>query len=158
MSLHLYRNTRSAKVVEEVFGFEELFGYLVVDRYASYNHARCKLQYCYAHLLREIKDLRVKFENEEEVEAFQIRLLNFLRTRCACGRSKPTDALYYKEAEAIKSEILRVCHLQSHHLAIKRWQDFFVENANKLYHWVSDRRVPCENNRAEREPKPNGYS
>ena len=39
-------------------------------------------------------------------------------------------------------------------MAIKRWQDFFVEEAGHLYHWVEDRRVPCENNRAERELRP----
>jgi hypothetical protein len=39
-------------------------------------------------------------------------------------------------------------------LAIKRWQDFFVEKQERLYNWVSDRRVACENNRAERELRP----
>jgi hypothetical protein len=39
-------------------------------------------------------------------------------------------------------------------LAVKRWQDFFVEEGQRLYHWVEDRRVPCENNRAERELRP----
>lgn len=29
-----------------------------------------------------------------------------------------------------------------------------MEEAGKLYHWVRDRRVPCLNNRAERELRP----
>ena len=37
VSLHLYRQTRAAKVVKEVCGSEPLEGYLVVDRYNAYN-------------------------------------------------------------------------------------------------------------------------
>jgi len=55
VSLHLYRKTRSARVVEEVLGTQPLAGYLVVDRYAGYKRVPCRVQYCYAHLLREMK-------------------------------------------------------------------------------------------------------
>ena len=37
MSLYLFRQTRSARVVEEVFGKELLKGVVVVDQYAGYN-------------------------------------------------------------------------------------------------------------------------
>jgi len=33
-------------------------------------------------------------------------------------------------------------------------QDLFRANADRLYHWVEDRRVPADNNRAERELRP----
>lgn len=41
--------------------------------------------------------------------------------------SKPEDGQYYREAKEIKEEILKASEEESHHLAIKRWQDFFVE-------------------------------
>ncbi len=154
VSLHLYRQTRSAKVVEEVFGQEQLPGYLVVDRYAGYNRVGCQVQYCYAHLLREMKDLAVKFADEKEVEAFAEKMIELLAQAMRLQSSKPKDEEYYREAQAIKAEIIKTCHAASHHLAIKRWQDFYVEQADKLYHWVTDRTVPCENNRAERELRP----
>lgn len=154
VSLHLYRQTRSAKVVEEVLGREQLAGYLVVDRYAGYNRVGCQVQYCYAHLLREMKELQTKFADEKEVEAFAEQMIELVAGAMRLQSSKPEDAAYYKAAQAIRQEIMKACQATSHHLAIKRWQDFFVEQADKLYHWVTDRRVPCENNRAERELRP----
>jgi transposase len=64
------------------------------------------------------------------------------------------DEEYYRKVRELKREMFVVCQEGSHHLAVKRWQDFFVEEEDKLYHWVEDRRVPCENNRAERELRP----
>ena len=120
VSLHLYRNTRSAKVVEEVFGKEKLAGYLVVDRYAGYNRVGCQVQYCYAHLLREMKELQTKFADEKEVEAFAEKMIELLAQAMRLQSSKPPDGEYYSEAQSIKQEIMKTCHAASHHLAIKR--------------------------------------
>lgn len=154
VSLHLYRNTRSARVVEEVLGKEPLAGYLVVDRYAGYKRVGCDVQYCYAHLLRDMKDLQAAFADEFEVEAYAARMIELLAEAMRLQSSRPADAEYYREAQRIRREIVKACMEPSHHLAIKRWQDFFAEEADHLYHWVEDRQVPCENNRAERELRP----
>ena len=154
VSLHLYRKTRSAQVVEEVLGKQQLNGYLVVDRYQAYNRALCKVQYCYAHLLRDLKDLQAEFADEKEVEAYSQEMIELLSQAMRLQSSKPDDEHYYRDAKRIKKEILKACHRASHHLAIKRWQDFFVEEEGHLDHWVEDRSVPCENNRAERELRP----
>ena len=50
----------------EVFGAEPLPGVLVVDRYNGYNKMPCSIQYCYAHLLREVKDLEKNFPEYKE--------------------------------------------------------------------------------------------
>jgi len=155
VSLHLYRNTRSARVVEEVFGHrKKLKGYLVVDRYAAYRRVSCKVQYCYAHLLRDQQDLQTEFADDKEVEIYSQTMAGLLTQAMRLQSSKPKDEEYYWEARRIQREIKQACLQPSHHLAIKRWQDFFVEEAAYLYHWVEDRRVPCENNRAERELRP----
>jgi len=154
VSLHLYRKTRSAKVVEEVLGKSALPGYLVVDRYQSYSRAPCKVQYCYAHLMRDMKDLGQEFADEKEVEAYSQEMVERLAQAMRLQSSRPADEEYYREAARIKEQILEASHKGSHHLAVKRWQDFFVEKADHLYHWVDDRTVPCENNRAERELRP----
>jgi hypothetical protein len=154
VSLHLYRNTRAAKVVGEVFGAAQLAGYLVVDRYQGYSRVGCNIQYCYAHLLRDMKELASAFADDKEVEAYAQRMIELLGEAMRLQSSKPSDDVYYRAARSIKKEILEVCDSRSHHLAIKRWQDFFVEQECHLYHWVCERRVPCENNRAERELRP----
>ena len=40
------------------------------------------------------------------------------------------------------------------HPGIRTIQDLFVEKAERMYQWASDRRVPADNNRAERELRP----
>jgi transposase len=155
VSLHLYRNTRSARVVEEVFGQnKKLVGYLVVDRYAAYKRAGCRIQYCYAHLLRELLDLQSEFSDEQEVEAYSKTMAELLTQAMRLQSSRPDDKQYYREAVSIKQAMLLASREGSKHLAVKRWQDFFVEESDHLYHWVEERRVPCENNRAERELRP----
>lgn len=155
VSLHLYRNTRSARVVEEVFGQSKKHsGYLVVDRYAAYKRSGCKLQYCYAHLLREIVDLQTEFADESEVEAYSKTMAELLVQAMRLHSSRPEEGEYYREAKRIRRAIEEASQEGSKHLAVKRWQDFFVEEAEHLYHWVEDRRVACENNRAERELRP----
>lgn len=44
VSLHLYRKTRSARVVEEVFGTQPLAGDLVGDRSAGDKRVPCRVQ------------------------------------------------------------------------------------------------------------------
>ena len=161
VSLHLYRHTRSATVVKEVFGTQELAGHVVVDRYNGYHRVPCKIQYCFAHLSRDLKDEAARFEGNEEVAEFVTGMKQLLSEAMTLRGKKMTDAEYGEEGARIKREILSLClpdaqptRTQPTHPVVKRWSDFFVDRADKLYHWVEDRNVPCENNRAERELRP----
>src|SRR5438045_8734726 len=55
---------------QEVFGTKGLPGTLVVDRYNGYNQMPCSIQYCYAHLLREVQDLGKDFPEVDEIAQF----------------------------------------------------------------------------------------
>ena len=70
LSIFMFRQTRSASVPREVFGNLPLPGVLVVDRYNGYNQVPCKLQYCYAHVMREVEDLAKEFPDDAEVSLF----------------------------------------------------------------------------------------
>ena len=82
INLYLYGRRRSSQVVKEVLGEQALGGTLVVDRYVGYTQAPCRLQYCYAHLLREIKDLEAEFARDQEVQAFTKSVLMKLVHSC----------------------------------------------------------------------------
>jgi len=70
-------------------------------------------------------------------------------------RSQPlSDAAYYEQAHDLQQQIQKVIESPAQHLGVRRIQDLFRENAARLYHWVEDRRVPADNNRAERELRP----
>ena len=49
---------------------------------------------------------------------------------------------------------MAVCRSPAHHLGIRAVQDIFTDHEDRLFHWVEDRRVPADNNRAERDLRP----
>jgi hypothetical protein len=75
---HYVHGVPVGSVVRHAFGPDRLPGVLVVDRYAAYNQAPCRLQYCYAHLLREVQDLPKTFPNAPQVRAFVEQFAPFL--------------------------------------------------------------------------------
>ena len=151
VSLHLFRETRSASVVREVMGTEQLGGVLVVDRYGGYNRVPCGIQYCYAHLLREMKDLEQEFENHVEVKSYTSQMKLHLSDAMQLRKRGLTESDYQAEAATLKSKILELSDRQARHPAVRKWQDFFVEKAARLYQWTSTTQIPAENNYAERE-------
>jgi transposase len=154
VSLCLFRATRSAAVPQEVLGEQPLGGVLVADRYSGYNRAPCALQYCYAHLLREVEDLGKEFPAEPEVAAFTGTLIPLLAEAMHL-RSRPlADPAYYTAAARLKEEIEAVVEQPAQHLGVRQIQDIFRAHPDRLYHWATDRTVPADNNRCERELRP----
>jgi transposase len=151
VSLHLFRQTRSGSVAREVLGKEKLEGVLVVDRYAAYNQMSCALQYCYAHLLRDLKDLENEFESDQEVQSYTREMKTCLTDAMQLRNRGLSVGQYRKEAQAIKSRILALSERPSRHLGVRNWQAFYVEKAERLYQWCESAEVPAENNYAERE-------
>jgi transposase len=154
VSLFLFRATRSAQVPKEVLGTEALGGVLVVDRYNAYNQSPCPLQYCYAHLLRDVKDLGKEFPGEAEVTAFTSTFIPLLAEAMHLrGRPLP-DAEYYDQARPLQQQIVDLVEQPAQHLGVRQVQGIFRDNAHRLYRWVKSRAVPADNNRAERELRP----
>jgi transposase len=154
LSLFLFRTTRSAAVPKEVLGEQPLTGVLVVDRYSGYNRAPCALQYCYAHLQREVEDLGKEFPDTPEVEAFTGTLIPLLAAAMHLPAQPLAEAQYYAAAAAIKEQLVATVEQSAQHLGIRQLQDIFREHPDRLYHWVTDWTVPPDNNRCERELRP----
>lgn len=72
----LYRKSRSAKVVEEIVGTdsEKFSGVLVTDFYASYNTYLGFHQRCWVHLLRDIDELKVKYQKHPPLNIWAKRV------------------------------------------------------------------------------------
>jgi hypothetical protein len=154
VSLFLFRATRSAQVPKEVLGAPALGGVLVVDRYNAYNQSPCQLQYCYAHLMRDVEDLAKEFPGQAEVTAFTSTLIPLLAEAMHLGRRPLAEAEYYAQARQIQQQIVDLVQQPANHLGVRQLQGIFRDNAHRLYHWVEDRAVPADNNRAERELRP----
>ena len=62
-----------------------------------------------------------------------------------------SEAKYEQKAKQIKEQILKLSSRQAKHPAVRNWQDFYVEKADRLYQWCESAKIPAENNYAERE-------
>ena len=154
LSIYRFRHTRSASVAREVFGDKALPGVLVVDRYNGYNRMPCSLQYCYAHLLRDVEDLDKEFPEPVEihgfVEALAPPLANAMHLRGLGLKARE----FKRQAAQVKKQILQVVNQPARHPALQTMQDLFRQKADRLYHWADDPCIPADNNRAERELRP----
>jgi len=154
ISIFLFRETRSSRVPREVFGKDPLPGTLVVDRYHAYNKAPCFLQYCYAHLLRDVEDMEKEFPDNPEVKNFVGTFASLLASGMNLRSLPITDTQFYEKAKEVKSQILKAVHDSAQHLAIRHIQQIFHENEQRLYRWADDRQIPADNNLAERDLRP----
>jgi transposase len=148
------RNTRSGAVAREILGEDRLPGVLVVDRYGGYDRSNCKVQYCFAHLLRKVEALEAEFPDQKEVGMFANRFAPLLSEAMRLRNQPITDKKYYARAAEIRDEIKKFVYAPFEHLGVREIQELFDRAHTRLYHWVKDRAVPAENNRAERELRP----
>ena len=154
ISLFRFRQTRSGQVAQEVFGPEPLSGVLVVDRYAGYNGAPCQVQYCYAHLLREVQDLEKEFPQELEVQVFSSLLAPLLAAAMQLRARGLLAEAFRVQADKLKEQIVYWTENVANHPGVQRIQNIFRENSARLYHWAQDPQVPADNNFAERALRP----
>jgi transposase len=154
VSLFRFRQSRSASVAQEVFGTKRLPGVLVVDRYNGYNQAPCLIQYCYAHLLREVQDLGQEFPEVSEVWQFVARCAPLLADAIQLRAQGLTVAAFGQRALELKMDIKTLVHAPAQHPGIQKIQNLFREKEARLYHWSKKSAIPADNNRAERELRP----
>lgn len=154
LSIFRFRSSRAASVAHEVFGTDRLPGVLVVDRYHAYNKAPVALQYCYAHLLREVEDCGREFEDNVEVQQFVDAFAPQLAAAMALRRTATSGDDFRRQAKTLKKQILKIVQAPALHPAIHRLQGIFRDHPERLYHWATDRAVPADNNLAERELRP----
>jgi transposase len=153
-TLFNFGKRRSGKEAISVFGPNQLPGVLVVDRCPAYNRAPCKIQYCYSHILREIQSLPEKFPDKQEVTGFSAKAASLVAHAIKLSKEPMPDEKYYAEAKRIKIALQTLMRTKSIHPAIQWIQGIFLNNEQRLYHWVENRNVPAHNNQAERELRP----
>jgi glutamate synthase domain-containing protein 2 len=98
-----------------------------------------------------MKDLETEFETDEEVMNYAGQMKVCLTDAMQLRKRGLSESEYRKQALQIKQQILQLSDRQARHPAIRKWQDFYVEQASRLYPWCESSLIPCENNYAERE-------
>ena len=70
-------------------------------------------------------------------------------------RGRPiTGEEYYDQARQVQQQIVDLVAQPAQHLGVRQVQGIFGNHGHRLYHWVENRAVPADNNRAERELRP----
>jgi transposase len=154
LSIFQFEKTRASRVPRAVFGDKPLPGVLVVDRYAGYNKVPCAIQYCLAHLLREVQDAEKEFPDLAEVKAFVATVAPLLASAIGLRAQPISDRVFRKKVAGVQAELKKVMAAPAQHLAIRHIQDVFTKNEARLYHWARDRMIPADNNLAERDLRP----
>lgn len=154
MSWFEFRDTRASRVAKEIFGDRPVPGVLVVDRYNGYNRLPVNIQYCFAHLLREVEKVEKEFPDSKEASWFVEKMSKALGQAMKLRGKKLGEEDYLFQAKEIKNRIELEVSYAYQHQAIKRIQNIFKDKAERMYHWANDSRVPAENNLAERELRP----
>jgi transposase len=154
LSIFQFRDTRSGSVPAAILGQKRLPGVLVVDRYQGYNKAPCAIQYCYAHLLRHLEDLEKEHPEREEIRIFVATVAPMLSLAMNLRNQPISDDEFYERAKTLAKQIQDVMREPAVDLGIRAYQDIFRDRRERLYHWAKDRRVPADNNLAERDLRP----
>ena len=142
-----YPKTRAGHVVTDVLG-EDYLGIVVSDFYAGYNTHFGRHQRCWAHLLRDVHDLKLKFPLPA-VLAWAARLRTLYERAKAFASQNPKARAsarvgFQEELAALASAYVGTNLPQS--TLCKRLLQFESE----LFTFVEYPQVPSQNNPAER--------
>ena len=143
---YFIHGSREKEMVDAVLG-EEFAGVLVSDFYAAYNHYPGLKQRCWAHLLREVHDLRVAWPEDAAVQqwATAVHAL-FQDAKTDDGRpAAERKGDYERRLWALAAPYAEDATAPQRRLAAR-----MQRHIEELFVFVSEPAVPADNNAAER--------
>ena len=150
---YFLRRGRGKAVVDEALG-DEFAGVLVSDFYAAYHHYDGPKQRCWAHLLRDIHDLRALYPDDHRLGrwADAVNLL-YRQAKAFTHSSGPQRRL---AALALERRLLAVCrpYLADPAAAQAKLCRRVEQHIKELFVFVAEPEVPPDNNAAERSLRP----
>jgi transposase len=152
--LCLFRQPRAARVPQQVFGTPWLPGGRVVDRSGGDNQVPCASPYGASHLLREVQDLAQEVPAVAEGTAFVRTVAPQLPLAMGLRAQPSSAAAFTRQAAALNAPLMMTMAAPAQHLGRRRIQEILRANDDRLDHWAADRRIPADNNLAERDLRP----
>jgi transposase len=143
------RRRRTKAVVDEVLG-EAFSGVLVSDFYAAYHHYPGLKQRCWAHLLREIHELRVLYPQERGLARWAAQV-HRVYTRAVEYRGRDRRARHHARRR-FEQQLQRQCAPWAERpTAVQRKLCArILRHLEELFVFVAEPMVPPDNNGAER--------
>ena len=154
---YFLRRGRNKEVVDEALG-EEFAGALVSDFYAAYHHYDGPKQRCWAHLLREIHDLRALYSRDKQLAQWADAVHRIYRQATAFSHpSSYTSGKQRRTAQlALEKRLLALCRpCLDDPLAVQgKLCRRIDKHLKELFVFVAQPEVPPDNNAAERSLRP----
>lgn len=146
---YFVRRGRNKEVVDEILG-TEFAGALVSDFYAGYHHYPGIHQRCWAHLLRDIHDLKEVYPSDTSLADWAAVVRTLYDEAVAFG--SPDDGQRLAKQRDLEQRILGVCRpFLRDPLAVQAKLCRRIErHITELFVFVGDPTIPATNNAAER--------
>lgn len=152
MSVYVVDRSRGRKVVSDMLG-KSYAGVLTTDFYGSYNEIECSKQKCWAHLLRELKELTKKHPKNLEVLYFSSRLKAFFRRGVELRDLKLQGSEIDKPFARLLTDTENFMFRKFQNTELTRLAKRMIKYRGSLYTFVNHGSEPTNNN-AEREIRP----
>jgi transposase len=150
---YFVRRGRGKEVVDEVLG-SRFAGTLVSDFYAAYHHYPGVHQRCWAHLLRDIHDLKEVYPADARLAAW----VTAVRTvyDAAMAFHSPDEVTRLTKQHDLEDRLLGACRpFGADPLAVQaKLCRRIARHLQELFVFVGDPTVPATNNAAERSLRP----
>lgn len=149
--------TRSGRVARRILGLR-FRGTLVSDFYAGYNRYKGPHQRCWAHLLRDLHELKEEHSGDELVVqwAREVRAL-YDEAQEALSKMRGTTG---REREALYNSLVERVRKLALPYARDKWHPCWalskrlLRHEDELFQFVRVEGVPADNNQAERSLRP----
>ena len=150
---YFLRRGRGKGVVDEVLG-DGFAGVLVSDFYAAYHHYDSPKQRCWAHLLRDIHDLKALYPKDTRLARWAGAVHRLYRQ--AVAFTHPSDKQRRSAQLALERRLLALCHpfLDDSVAVQARLCRRMERHIKELFVFVSHPEAPPDNNAAERSLRP----
>ena len=150
---YFLRRGRGKAVVDEVMG-EDFTGVLVSDFYAAYHHYDGPKQRCWAHLLRDIHELKALYPRDAGLARWADAVRQLYQQ--AVAFTHPAEKQRRAAQRAMEERLLVLCHpFLDDSLAVQaRLCRRIGKHIKELFVFVAEPDVPADNNAAERSLRP----
>lgn len=149
---HFTRGSRGGAMVDTVLG-ADFAGVLVSDFYAGYQHYPGVKQKCWAHLLRDVHDLRVAHAEDADVQSWAAGVQDVYRRAVAWKQmhADEGEAARQRAETTFMAELQRVVAASIEAQVPQRVLSArMAKHLHELFVFVREPAVPPDNNEAER--------
>lgn len=152
ISFYVIDPSRGQGVVEDILG-EVFTGVLCSDFYGAYHKIESVKQKCWAHILRDLKNLNEKEPNNFEIQYFFSRLKNFFDRGKKLREEKAAGKDVAKNLKRLMGDTELFAFRRFKHPVLQTLGKRLIKYRREMYTFIEKNLEPTNNN-AEREIRP----